>query len=111
MAFGLFSDPHMYLTDTAGVIITKPTSVPSFTCNGNAQCGVLSSTGFLPNGHSMVAGFETGVDQGLGASNIFLIAPTNGNSEIHMGSISNSDAGKIEAISAYGFEPTKLRFP
>ena len=26
-----------------------------------------------------------------------------------MGSISNSDAGKIEAISAYAFEPTKLQ--
>ena len=110
MAFGLFSDPHMYLTDTAGVIIMKPTTVPSLVCNGSAMRGVLSSTGFLPDGHSLIAGFETGVNRGLGASNIFLMAPTNGNSEIHMGSISNSDAGKIEAISAYGFEPTKLRF-
>ena len=64
MAFGLFSDPHMYLTDTSGVIIMKPTTVPSLVCNGSAMCGVLSSTGFLPDGHSMVAGFETGVDQG-----------------------------------------------
>ena len=59
----------------------------------------------------MVAGFETGVLQNYGAALISLIAPTNGDSQIHMGSISNSDAGMIEAISAFGFEPTKLRFP
>ena len=110
MAFGLFSDPAMYITDVSGIIITKPTSVPSLNCSGSCACGTLSSSGYLPDPHTMVAGFETGVLQSYGAAILSLIAPTNGNAEIFMGSISNSDVGKIEAIGAFGFEPTKLQF-
>ena len=58
----------------------------------------------------MVAGFETGVVQNYGAAQMFLVAPANGNSEIFMGSISNSNAGHIAAINAASSEPTKLQF-
>ena len=70
----------------------------------------MSSIGYLPDPRTIVAGFETGIVQQYGSAQMFLIAPTNGNSEIHMGSISNSDAGKIEAINAANSEPTKLQF-